>query len=187
MDGNPATNLFVPALGRRKILVGAAFVIGGLAARATYSQSTGEEISHTAESIHHEVAFKAGRKRVYEALIDASQFNKVTQQSAAARTNMVPLNKPASISRELGGAFSLFGGYITGRQLELLSGERIVQAWRVGSWDPGIYSIVKFELTGDDSATKLIFDHTGFPKGDAEHLAQGWKTNYWEPLAKFLA
>jgi hypothetical protein len=36
------------------------------------------------------------------------------------------------------------------------------------------------------SDTKLVFDHTGFPKGDAEHLVEGWKTNYWQPLTKFL-
>jgi hypothetical protein len=34
--------------------------------------------------------------------------------------------------------------------------------------------------------TKIKFDHTGFPKGQAEHLAEGWRGNYWEPLAKVL-
>jgi len=26
--------------------------------------------------------------------------------------------------------------------------------------------------------------HTGFPKGDGEHLAEGWKINYWQPMEK---
>jgi hypothetical protein len=30
-------------------------------------------------------------------------------------------------------------------------------------------------------------DHTGFPKGEAEVLASGWKAHYWEPLEKLLA
>jgi len=45
-----------------------------------------EEISHTAESIHQEPVFKASRKRVYEALTDAKQFNKVVLLSTAMKS-----------------------------------------------------------------------------------------------------
>jgi activator of HSP90 ATPase len=76
---------------------------------------------------------------------------------------------------------------LLGDNVELVPGQRIVQAWRAGSWDPGVYSIAKFELVEQGSATKIVFDHTGFPKGAAEHLASGWKEHYWEPLAKLLA
>jgi hypothetical protein len=34
---------------------------------------------------------------------------------------------------------------------------------------------------------QIVFDHKGFPLGQAEHLAEGWKANYWEPLGKYLA
>ena len=103
------------------------------------------------------------------------------------KSGMLPgANKPTEISREEGGAFAIFGGYITGRQIELVPAVRIVQAWRVGSWEPGVYSIVKFELTEQGGGTKIVFDHTGFPKGDGEHLASGWKAHYWEPLQEFL-
>jgi activator of HSP90 ATPase len=94
---------------------------------------------------------------------------------------------PAKIGREPGGAISLFGDYITGRQIELVANKRIVQAWRTASWGPGIYSIVRFDLVEQGEATKVILDHTGFPSGTAEHLAAGWKANYWEPLQKLLA
>ena len=52
---------------------------------------------------------------------------------------------------------------------------------------PGVYSIVKFQLAGNESHTQLVFDHTGFPTGNAYHLAPGWKSHYWEPLKKYLA
>jgi uncharacterized protein YndB with AHSA1/START domain len=146
-----------------------------------------EEISHTAEAIHQEPVFKASRKRVYEALTDAKQFDKVIQMSGAVKSGMAKAPNPPEISREAGGAFSLFGGYVTGRHIELVPNERIVQAWRAGSWDPGIYSIARFQLVEQGSGTKIVFDHTGFPKGDGEHLAAGWKMNYWEPLEKLLA
>jgi activator of HSP90 ATPase len=96
-------------------------------------------------------------------------------------------DKPAEISREVGGAFTLFGGYITGRHVELVPNERIVQAWRTGRWARGIYSIAKFELVEQGSGTRIVFDHTGFPKGEAEVLASGWKAHYWEPLQKLLS
>jgi activator of HSP90 ATPase len=172
---------------RRQLIAGVAVAFGGLALGSTEAWAGAEEeISHTAESIHQEPILKASRKRVYEALTDAKQFDKVIQLSAAVKSGMAKAPNLPEISREVGGAFALFGGYISGRQIELLANERIVQAWRVGSWDAGIYSIAKFELVEQGSGTKIVFDHTGFPKGDAEHLAEGWKGNYWEPLEKFL-
>jgi len=173
---------------RRQAIAGVALALGSLGlGSAEAVGATTEEISHTAESIHDETVFKATRKRVYEALTDAKQFHQVTQLSAAVKSGMAAGNVPAAIRNEAGGAFSLFGGYISGRNIELVPNERIVQAWRAGSWDPGIYSIARFELVEQGAETKIVFDHTGFPKGDAEHLAEGWRVNYWEPLAKFLA
>jgi len=145
------------------------------------------EITHTSDAIHQEVVFKAPRKRVYDALTDAAQFEKVAPLSEAMKSGMVPPGKPAEISREAGGAFSLFGGYISGRQIELVPNELIVQAWRAASWPAGAYSIAHFALSDQVGGTKLIFDHKGFPDGTAQHLAEGWHINYWEPLAKFLA
>ena len=172
---------------RRQVIAAMGMTIGGVALGSRRSwAAVEEEVSHTAEAIHQEPVFKASRKRVYEALTDAKQFEKVVQLSVAMKSGMPPGAKPAEISREAGGAFALFGGHILGRQLELVPNERIVEAWRVGSWDAGIYSIARFELVEQGTGTKIVFDHTGFPKGDGGHLAEGWKINYWEPMEKFL-
>jgi len=161
---------------------------GGLALSSARAWAVAEEeISHTAEAIHQEPAFKASRKRVYEALTDAKQFDKVVQLSAAIKSGMVPGGKPTEVGREAGATFSLFGGYVTGRQIELVPNERIVQVWRAGSWDPGAYSLARFELVEQGSGSKIVFDHSGFPKGTAEHLSEGWRINYWEPLEKLLS
>jgi activator of HSP90 ATPase len=171
---------------RREAIVGVAVTFGGLSLASTaLSAGAEEDVSHSAESIHQEAVFKASRKRVYDALTDTAQFDKVIQLSGAMKS-MALGSKPTDISREAGGAFTLFGGHIMGRQIELVPDERIVQAWRVESWAPGIYSIAKFELTEQGSGTKIIFDHIGFPKGMGEHLAAGWKAHYWEPLDKLL-
>ncbi len=173
---------------RRQAIVGVAIAFSGLALGSTEAWAgTEEEISRTAESIHQEVVFKASRKRVYEALTDAKQFDHVVQLSDAMKTRMPPGAPPAQISPEVGGAFSTFGGIIVGRHIELVPNERIVQAWRPVYWKPGVYSIVKFELADSGSGTKLVLDHRGFPDGDGQNLLHGWNENYWEPLAKFLA
>jgi len=182
-------NLEPPANGptRRQVIACVAIALGGVALGSTEAWAgVEEEISRTAESIHQEAVFKASRKRVYEALTDTKQFDKIIQLSGVMKS-MAPGGKPTQIGSEAGDAFVLFGGYVTGRHIELVPNERIVQAWRAGSWDPGVYSIAKFQLADVGSNTKILFDHAGFPKGTAEHLAAGWKAHYWEPLEKFLA
>jgi len=182
---NPAMPAY--AATRRQMIVSAAAAFGGIAAGSIRAWGGAEEeISRTSEAIHQEVVFKASAKRIYEALTDAKEFDGVVKLSAAMQSGMAPGSKPTEISREAGGAFSLFGGYITGRHIELLPHERIVQAWRAGGWDPGQYSIAKFVLLEQGSGTKLVFDHSSFPQGQAQHLAEGWKSNYWEPLQKYL-
>jgi uncharacterized protein YndB with AHSA1/START domain len=173
---------------RRQLIAGVTISLGSLGFASVQAFAQGaEEISHSAESIHLETVFKVSRKRVYDALTDAKQFHKVTQLSAAVQSGMASGTAPTEIANVPGGTFSFFGGYISGRNIELVPNERIIQAWRAGSWAPGIYSIAKFDLVEQGSDTKLVFDQTGFPKGDAEHLVEGWKTNYWQPLAQFLA
>ena len=126
-------------------------------------------------SIRQAVIIKASPQRVYDALLDAKQFSAFTGGA------------PAEIDSNAGGAFSCFGGMITGRNVELVPNQRIVQAWRGGNWPEGVYSIVKFELDAQGSETRLTLDHSAFPEGNAEHLEGGWHKMYWEPLKKYLA
>jgi uncharacterized protein YndB with AHSA1/START domain len=173
---------------RRQVLSSAAVVLAGLVVGPTATWAGADDpISHTAESIHQEVAFKASRKRVYDALTDSKQFDQVVHLSDAMKSRIPPGAPPTQISTEAGGAFSTFGGIIVGRQIELVPNERIVQAWRPIYWKPGVYSIVMFSLADSDSGTKLTLEHKGFPDGDAQHLLDGWNKNYWEPLEKFLS
>jgi activator of HSP90 ATPase len=146
------------------------------------------EISHSNAAIHQEIGFAADVARVYRALTDAAEFDKIVRLSAAMNSGMktMPGTKPTQIDPTPGGAFSLFGGYVTGRMLELIANTRIVQAWRAGVWDEGLYSVARFALSQRGAGTKLTFDHTGFPNAAAVHLAEGWHINYWQPLAKSL-
>jgi activator of HSP90 ATPase len=124
--------------------------------------------------IHQDVVFASGVSRVYAALTDAEEFRAMSKGA------------PTEIEATPGGAFSCFGGMILGRNIELVPGERVVQAWRVKVWPVGEYSTVRFELRAEGASTHIALDHWGFPEGQAEHLAAGWHENYWEPLRKHL-
>jgi activator of HSP90 ATPase len=181
-DGSVSDNRYGPST-RRQIIAGVAVAFGALAASTSLwaqaqQQQTIKEAPSTAAnqartSLHQEIELKASPQRIYEILLDSKQF--------AAFTGM-----PATIDPAAGGAFSMFSGMIVGRNVELIPNQRIVQAWRPTHWDPGVYSVVKFELKPQGSGTMLMLDHTGFPEGDYDSLFKGWGLRYWDPLKKYL-
>ena len=122
--------------------------------------------------IHQEIRYSASPIALYECLLDAERFSRMSGGA------------PADISPQEGGDFSCFGGMIHGRHIELVPGQRIVQAWRVKTWEPGVFSIAKFVFQEHSSGTIIVFDHFGFPAGQREHLSEGWHANYWDPLRK---
>lgn len=128
-----------------------------------------------AKNIHQEIVFNASPQDIYEAYMNAKQHSEYTAATA-------------EINREAGGAFSCHGGRITGRFIELIPHQRIVQAWRVNDdWEDGVYSIVKIELKSEGDKTRPILDHAGVPEGKHDHIDTGWHKRYWEPLQQYLA
>ena len=181
-------------ISRRSLAFGLAVLPVGLAIAAekppapkAKGSAAADGLSYTAEAIRQQVTLDASPQRVYQALTSTKDFDMITRLSDGAALLNAAGAKPTSISTELGGPFTLFGGYITGRHLEMLPNERLVQAWRAGSWNPGDYSVAAFHLTAEGGKTKLSFEHRGFPNGNGISLAPGWRVHYWEPLAKFLA
>jgi activator of HSP90 ATPase len=127
-----------------------------------------------AHTIHQEVLVDGRADAIYEILMDSAKHTELTG------------GKPAEISREEGGAFSCHGGAINGRNIELRENQRIVQAWRVANWGEGEYSVVRIELEEKGDRTKVTLDHTGYPEGQGDMLAEGWTSHYWEPLHELV-
>jgi len=126
-------------------------------------------------AIHQEVTINASPDAVYGVLTTSEQFAEMTGGRAA------------DISREVGGAVSMFGGDIRAMHVELIPGKRVVQAWRSLRWPEGVYSIVRFELTPQGKATKLVFDQSGYPDEAHAMLEGGWSQMYWQPMNAMLA
>ena len=126
-------------------------------------------------NIHQEIVIDASPAAVYRTLTTAADFSRMTG------------GKKADISREVGGAISLFDGGISGRNVELVPEKRVVQAWRSNAWPEGVYSMIRFELMPEGKGTKLVFDQAGHPDGAQEMLEGGWHKMYWEPMSTMLA
>ena len=126
-------------MNRRKFAIAA----GAVAAKLAAADKTKPPEIMAASRIHQEGVFKTTPDRIYQALADAQQFSKMT-------------GEPAEISPDQGGAFSLFGARIVGRNVELVPGQRLVQAWRSQGWARGAWSIVKFEIKEQGSESRLI-------------------------------
>lgn len=184
MIANSKGTTSVRMISRRRLISGAAIAIGGFAASAktAFARQQQQQMAETPSKgveglltyLHQEVEIKTNPQRVYEALLDSAQFGTFTKM-------------PAEVRAQDGAHFSLFGGLILGRNVELVPNQRIVQAWRSDSgWAPGVYSIAKFEFSGGINLTHIVLDHTGFPEGNFRHLNQGWYDHYWGPLQKYL-
>ena len=119
------------------------------------------------------VTFKASPHEVYEALMDSRKHARFSQGAA-------------KISRKVGGAISAYDGYITGSNLELVSDQKIVQAWHGSDWPDGHMSKVTFRLMPVPAGTRLSFTHSNVPDKEVENIQQGWIDNYWVPMKAML-
>ncbi len=119
------------------------------------------------------VIFKASPHDVYETLMDSKKHSEFTSDKA-------------EISREVGGKFSAYGGWIEGENLELVPDKKIIQKWRGDDWPKGVYSKVIFLLEESRDGTKLVFTHEGIPEEFFEDIKKGWEDFYWKPMKKVL-
>jgi uncharacterized protein YndB with AHSA1/START domain len=187
--------MFHDDLSRRNFSAGIGALVAGVSLMiipeteaATAPADMAAEITHSHPAIHQVITFTADPARVYQALTVADRFDRVVRLSGVMTSMMksMPQTVPTHFDARPGGDFALFGGYITGYNLELVPNARIVQAWRVGNWPPGVFSVARFALSGNATNTTLTFDHTGFPDEAAEHLARGWHAHYWDPMTRLL-
>jgi len=149
-------------------------VLAGLAGSAMIVPDKVLAAAKESASIHQEENFAVPPHRVYVALTDEKEFSAFS-------------GAPAKIGKGEGDAFSLFGGAIVGRNIELLPDRRIVQAWRDADWASGLYSVARFELMAAGKGTRLVFDQGAYPLSDYASLVSGWHAHYWEPMKKYFA
>lgn len=119
------------------------------------------------------VEFPATPEEVYHAYMRADEHAAFTGQ-------------PADITAEPGAAFSAHGGALTGRMIDLVPNQRIVQAWHVSGWPEGVFSLVRIDLEATSDGTRLTLHHDAFPDDAREHLDGGWHAMYWNPMQAYF-
>lgn len=122
------------------------------------------------KTIKQKVKFRASPDQVFRWLADSKQHTKLTGQKA-------------KIPRKLGGAFSTRGGYVHGILVDLVPGERLVQAWRTKDFPVGVFSMASLQLSRTkDGGTALELTHRGVPKHLIPEIERDWRESYWERI-----
>jgi uncharacterized protein YndB with AHSA1/START domain len=117
----------------------------------------------------------ASPQEIYDAWLDSLVHSEMTRSEAI-------------MSDEIGGEVSAWGGYITGRNLELVPGERIVQSWRTTEFaDEHEDSIITVMLEDVDGGTLLTLVHSNVPQGQTSYEEGGWQEYYFEPMKEYFA
>ncbi|MFA6553052.1 MAG: SRPBCC family protein [Patescibacteria group bacterium] len=111
--------------------------------------------------------------QVYELWMDSAKHSALT-------------GSEAKISPSVGGEFTMFGGWATGRNIELNPNKKIIQTWRGEDWPEGHFSTLTVHLLPAPGGTKLLFTQTGVPISLAKSVAKGWNDFYWEPMKKYF-
>jgi uncharacterized protein YndB with AHSA1/START domain len=126
------------------------------------------------KTIKQKVIIPATPKEVYETLMDPKKHSAFTGSNATG-------------DPRVGGKFTAWDGYISGRNLELDRGKRIVQEWITTEWPDG-YPTSRLELTLKKvkEGTELSMVHSEVPAEQADDYEQGWFDSYWNPLRKYF-
>ena len=114
------------------------------------------------KTIKHKVRFNAPPETIYDLLADSDD--------------------------KVGGAFSTDAGRVTGLNVDLVRGRRLVQAWRRNDFPEGIYSMAAITLAPTSrGGTELVLTHRGVPKHLLDQIEHYWRYVYWAPMKERCA
>jgi activator of HSP90 ATPase len=91
---------------------------------------------------------------------------------------------PAKMNMEEGGEFSLWGGDIHGKNIEVKAPNYLRQEWYGGAWKAP--STVEFWLSNEDGQTKLRLTQNGVPAEEADDIDNGWDEYYLSAIKEYL-
>lgn len=90
----------------------------------------------------------------------------------------------AEMEEVAGSEFSMWDGSITGRNLEFVKDQMIVQEWHFG--DQQEPSVVTIRLHPHKNGTSMEVRHVNIPDEAYENIAEGWTEDYFFALNKLF-
>lgn len=125
-------------------------------------------------TIKQRVTVHATPEQVYEAFMDPKKHSDFT-------------GSKATCNPKVGGKFTAWDGYISGKNLELEKGKRIVQEWISTDFPEGSApSRLELKFTKTKGGTQILMVHSNVPEEQADDVAEGWREFYWEPLKEYF-
>lgn len=118
--------------------------------------------------------FRVPPETIYRAWLDSRSHSAMTGGDAVC-------------SNKVGGTFSAWDGYISGRNIRLEEGREIVQAWRTTDFaeeDNDSLLTIKFYEIPDGCMVEII--HEDIPAVDADFLT-GWQDYYFSPMQSYFS
>ncbi len=125
-------------------------------------------------TIRQKTVIPAEPEEVYDAFMDSKKHSEFT-------------GSEAKIDGKVGGNFTTWDGYSSGKNLELQRGKKIVQEWITTDWPKG-YPSSRLELTlrKVEGGTEISMNQSEVPEEQAEELKKGWIDFYWKPMKSYF-
>lgn len=115
-----------------------------------------------------EAVIPANPRAIFEAWLTAQQHTAMT-------------GSPATVAAD--GSFTAWDGYISGRTIEAVAHERIVQRWRSTDFPSDVPdSRLEVHLTPKGRGTLVRIVHLELPPGQEASYADGWREFYLVPM-----
>ena len=130
---------------------------------------------HPTGIIRHNVLIpSASPEDVYRAFLSSKKHTEFTGSEAKCSTRV-------------GGRFTAWNKYISGKNVELVEGKKIVQEWKTSEWPEGYEpSILKIFFKKRGQGTQLSMIQSRVPASQVDQYDKGWYESYWEPLKRYF-
>jgi uncharacterized protein YndB with AHSA1/START domain len=126
------------------------------------------------EKLNLSVILPVPPQKVYEAWLDSKAHANFT-------------GSPADITPQIGGDYSAWDGYISGKTLALEPYRLIRQTWRTTEFpESAPDSLLEVLIEASGKGTKLTLLHTNIPDGQTELYRQGWEDYYFTPMKDYF-
>jgi activator of HSP90 ATPase len=80
--------------------------------------------------------------------------------------------------------FTLWGGSIHGKNVDVVLETKLSQLWFSEGWEEA--SIATFKLSGHNGRTTLELTHENVPDDEAKEIDDGWRDFYLGPMKDYL-
>ncbi len=123
----------------------------------------------------------------HNVLIPLSSPEAVYRAFLSSKEHTAFTGSEAKCSARVGGTFTAWNKYISGKNIKLVKDKMIVQEWKTSEWPEGYEaSILKISLKKEGEGTQVSMIQSRVPASQVGQYDKGWYESYWEPLKRYF-